>query len=188
MIIGYLYEMLKTFLLTTPFYLLCRFLYLRFKAKGDKLNWYHEAGLLTLFCYIAGLCSITMNLVSLAITVAGGNFGLNLYGVNLVPFRQIAQYAALTDLHEVINIIGNILMFAPVGFLAVLLWRQRHPILAGTVSTAAFSVLIELVQLFSARGTDIDDVILNTVGGLIGALLALAFKRLAPRLFARFAV
>lgn len=65
---------------------------------------------------------------------------------------------------------GNIGMFAPIGFGLGLLWRRRrwyHAILVGGV----FSFGIEFVQIFVGRVSDIDDVMLNTAGTLIGFLI-----------------
>ena len=188
MIASYLAEMLKVCGLAAPVYLVCRFLWLHFISKNKAMNWYHEAGLLLFVCYIIGMCSITMNPVSLAISVANNHFAPSFESVNLVPFRQIAEYGGMASMHEVVNLLGNILMFSPLGFCVVWLWRQRHPLAAGTLWTMAFSVLIEFVQLFSMRGTDIDDVILNTAGGLIGALIGVGLMKLMPRLSAKFII
>ncbi len=188
MIAMYLLEMLKVCALAAPVYLVCRFLWVRFVRRCRTVNWYHETGLLLFVCYLVSICSITMNPVSIAIAVANNHFGPSFDSVNLIPFRQIAEYGGLSSGFEVVNLLGNILMFSPVGFFAVWLWRQRHPLAAGTLWTMAFSVLIEFVQLFSMRGTDIDDVILNTAGGFIGALVGVLLAKLIPRLSAKFII
>ena len=188
MIAIYLTEMLQVCLFTAPIYLVCRILWLRLARRKWAVNWWHEVGLLLFVCYLVGICSITMNPVSIAISVANGHFGPGFDSVNLVPFRQIAEYGSMMSMHEIVNLLGNILMFSPTGFFAVWLWRQRHPLVAGALWTMAFSVLIEFVQLFSMRGTDIDDVILNTAGGLIGALVGVLLAKLMPKLSARFII
>lgn len=188
MIATYLTEILKVCVFTAPVYLVCRAFWLRLARRERTLNWWHEVGLLLLVCYIIGMCSITMNPMSLAISVANNHFGPSFDSVNLVPFRQIAEYSGMVGMHEVINLLGNILMFSPLGFFVVWLWRHKHPLLAGTLITMAFSVLIEFVQLFSMRGTDIDDVILNTAGGFIGALVGVLLAKLMPKLSARFII
>ena len=88
--------------------------------------------------------------------------------VNLIPFSNK------------INVIGyllNIVMFVPLGFLVPLIWNRTakvpHVLLAGF----SFSFLIEVSQLLSSRGTDIDDLILNTLGAVIGFLLSKAWNR-----------
>lgn len=86
-----------------------------------------------------------------------------------------------------INLLGNLLIFAPVGFLAAFLFKQPRwykSLLAGF----ALSFTIEIVQLFLiTRSFDVDDLLLNSLGTLIGflsfALIALIplIKRLADK-------
>lgn len=62
---------------------------------------------------------------------------------------------------------GNIGMFMPVGFSIPLFWRDRkwyHVLGYG----GGFSLCIELIQVFAGRVSDIDDLLLNTSGCLIG--------------------
>lgn len=67
------------------------------------------------------------------------------------------------------NTFGNIALFLPVG--AVIAYSQsRRPILTATVVGAGFSLLIEVAQYVFALGyTDVDDVLLNTIGAALGA-------------------
>jgi glycopeptide antibiotics resistance protein len=90
-------------------------------------------------------------------------------GVNLVPFRQI-----MVDVHEggrnfVVNILGNLGLFVPVGLaLPLLRSRPTRAWHAGLVAMA-LSLAIELAQFaLGKRVADIDDVLMNTVGGVIG--------------------
>ena len=69
-------------------------------------------------------------------------------------------------------------MFVPVGLLLPLATRLRF---GGTVAAcAALSVLVESVQLTLGRSLDVDDVLLNTVSGVIGAVLGVGLLRLFP--------
>ena len=54
------------------------------------------------------------------------------------------------------------------------------------LSGALLSVSIEFIQLFMPRFTDIDDVILNTLGTLIGALIYMAVNKLFPDFTQKF--
>jgi len=82
-----------------------------------------------------------------------------------------------------INIAGNAAMFAPAGLLAAfaLGWGVRR------VSAVALvlSVTIELLQLASGRSADVDDLILNTAGAAVGALLCLLAARLRQQRHSR---
>ena len=71
---------------------------------------------------------------------------------------------------QLINLAGNVLIFAPLGFLPPLLWRRwRHR--TALLLSAGTSCLIEFLQLFLGRSVDVDDLILNVAGGFAGYLL-----------------
>ena len=77
---------------------------------------------------------------------------------------------------------GNVIMFFPIGFFYVLLWRSRSwkPIaLLGLLTT----LCIEIFQLFVGRTFDIDDILLNTIGVLLGGLFCRLLRRMAPELY-----
>ena len=95
--------------------------------------------------------------------------------VNLVPLREIVRgVRVLGSGYGVLNIWGNLVVFLPLGVLITLLWRGRW--LAGAAAAVAcgtaFSVVIETAQYAVGRSSDIDDVILNAAGSLVGAMLA----------------
>lgn len=92
---------------------------------------------------------------------------------NLIPFNEIGRFIKYIDVVSVsgflINICGNILVFAPLGFL-IPLWnpkrRRWYYILRYSF---LFSLCIELLQLYLCVGVfDVDDLIMNTIGGMIG--------------------
>ena len=90
--------------------------------------------------------------------------------INLVPFDMIQTQGFS------LNVYGNILMFVPLGIYAALLFKQDtfRKTLAIVIGASLF---IEIVQFIFARGaTDIDDVILNTAGGVIGIIIYLLFR------------
>lgn len=85
--------------------------------------------------------------------------------INLIPFQDFSRS----------NILGmalNAVMFAPLGFLLPAYYeRYRH---WGRTLAAGFltSLAVELIQLLTFRATDVDDLIMNTLGTLAGFLLA----------------
>ena len=98
--------------------------------------------------------------------------------VNLIPFSQG---------DSLFNIVGNVVMFLPFGFLAALLWRGwtgRRALCAGLGITAG----IECWQVLVGRFFDIDDIILNALGVFCGFLLWRGLRRLAPGLAGKFHV
>lgn len=94
---------------------------------------------------------------------------------NFVPFHEIKRYInyAGTLRFEIvaINLIGNVVCFLPFGFLVASFFPENdkiHP-LSITGLCVLFSALVEILQYFTGVGTaDIDDVILNTIGGFLG--------------------
>ena len=75
----------------------------------------------------------------------------------------------------------NVLLFVPLGFLLPFCWPQyRKP--GYTICFGfCFSLLIELSQLLNVRRTDVDDLILNTLGAVIGYGAFLLFRKLRKR-------
>ena len=95
------------------------------------------------------------------------------YSYNLVPFKEISRFWIYREKLGIrammLNIVGNIVMFFPWGFGLPLLWKKRQSVLSSLLSCALLPVFIETVQLFIERSVDIDDLILNFAGGMIGA-------------------
>lgn len=82
------------------------------------------------------------------------------FTVNLIPFIYM--------LSDLVNACLNVFLFVPFGFFLPMLWKEFRSIksvaLAGIVATS----FIEISQLFTGRATDIDDIITNSIGTLIG--------------------
>ncbi len=87
--------------------------------------------------------------------------------VNLVPFVNILQFDTAADL--ILNLTGNFAMFIPTGIMTPLIYKKINTF--GTVTLTGFllSLTIEILQLpFAVRATDVDDLILNTAGCMVG--------------------
>lgn len=81
--------------------------------------------------------------------------------------------------------LGNIGMFLPVGFFPALIGRRPRWWKAVLVGFGS-SLTIEAIQLLIGRGTDLDDIILNTAGALMGDWLCAILSHAAPSFVARF--
>lgn len=102
----------------------------------------------------------------------------------LTPFEEIAR-ALRGGPWVFFMMLANIGIFVPVGFFTALLWKKSRwwiSLLAGFFS----SCVIEFVQFFIGRTTDIDDVILNTAGTLVGFWLFWLLKTLFPKFIRKF--
>lgn len=96
----------------------------------------------------------------------------NQYRYNLIPFAEIRRYlnyrSKIGNYHVLLNLLGNVVSFIPFGFVIPILTRKQTALRMMLLSMAA-SVLVELLQLISMLGTfDVDDILLNTLGGLMG--------------------
>lgn len=87
-------------------------------------------------------------------------------GNNLVPFKEIMRYKLGSRLF-IKNVIGNVVLFIPYGIFASLYAKLEKPFHALCLVFFA-SVTVETTQLLIGRVFDIDDIILNVIGGLIG--------------------
>lgn len=85
---------------------------------------------------------------------------------NFIPFREILRYNIGSRLF-IKNVLGNMLLFLPFGFFTSYLLDNKRPLLT-VVLTLIASLSIEGVQLMIGRVFDVDDIILNMLGGTIG--------------------
>jgi glycopeptide antibiotics resistance protein len=104
------------------------------------------------------------------------------YRYNLVPFREIRRFIKYREIVGwkafFVNVIGNIIAFVPFGMLMPRLsGRMKHWYLV-TLLALEFSFAVEVVQLVLKLGCfDVDDLILNTAGGLFGYVVYVCTRR-----------
>lgn len=92
---------------------------------------------------------------------------------NLVPFNEISRtFYTMTD-HGFTNLIGNIVIFIPLGLLLSTMAGERAMRLLNVFWISfGLSLSLESMQVVWTIGTfDVDDILLNTLGGLLGGLL-----------------
>ena len=121
------------------------------------------------FCFYKEVLSLLFILYVMClfevVTLQDNNFGLS----NLIPFKEIFRYSIGSRLF-IRNIVGNILLFLPYGYF-IGYYINNKKIITPAILTMIISVTIEVVQLNIGRIFDIDDVILNTCGGVLGFLI-----------------
>lgn len=96
--------------------------------------------------------------------------------INLIPFKDGLEISAIL----------NVIFFMPFGFLLPTLWRKFRSFLPTLWYGLIFSLVIELSQLFVPyRATDINDLIMNTLGAVLGwivfSLLSFKFRKLTEK-------
>ena len=85
---------------------------------------------------------------------------------NFTPFKEIMRYNIGSKLFFK-NVIGNMVMFVPFGFF-VSYFLKLKKVYSITFFTVITSVTIEFTQLLIGRVFDVDDLILNLIGGIVG--------------------
>lgn len=135
-------------------------------TNGKKFVLYEE--LLKLFFIIYILCLFQI------VTAQDVSFG----GVNIIPFKEIFRYEAGTYLFYK-NILGNVLLFLPFGFFVGYFIKVKK-VSVMLLLTFIVSLSIETIQLSIGRVFDVDDVILNVLGGLIGFILYKVLNKAIP--------
>ncbi|CCY45356.1 uncharacterized protein BN475_00341 [Clostridium sp. CAG:1193] len=137
-------------------------------VKKQKLVLYKELTYLLFVIYILSLFYI--------VTFQDDNYGMS----NFVPFREMLRYKIGSKLFFR-NIVGNILLYMPLGFF-VTAYIDERKIFPTMIISLITTISIELVQLVIGRVFDIDDIILNLFGGFLGALIFTLLDKLKDKL------
>ncbi len=132
------------------------------------------------FTFVASICGV----VSVTLLPIETQFlrEFPTISINYIPLSSITTFfsslpASGSIEMEVfsLNFFGNIAIFVPFGFLVGMLFRRCQKLPFVTLYAAIFSVAIEIAQLAEqvagltiSRATDVDDVILNVIGALVG--------------------
>lgn len=99
---------------------------------------------------------------------------------NFIPFKEMFRYDFGSRLFFK-NVIGNMIMFLPYGFFVAQFIREKRTLLV-TFLIFITSFTIETTQLWIGRVFDIDDILLNILGGLLGYGLYLFISLLREKL------
>ena len=90
-------------------------------------------------------------------------------GFNIVPFQEIFRYE-IGSRKFIYNVLGNILIFVPFVYFISRAIKPRG-VATIIIDSVLTSLTVELVQLNIGRSFDIDDIMLNMVGGIVGYFL-----------------
>ena len=137
-----------------------------------KFDLKHEAKLLLMYVNLAVLFRITFfpmhhdanGCIQPMIFDPKDIFPLN---INLVPLQNLFDFSTTKDM--LINIIGNITMFIPTGIILPVIYKKLRSFPRTVLAGGLISLCFEILQLpLSDRTSDINDLILNTCGVMIG--------------------
>lgn len=98
------------------------------------------------------------------------------YRYNLVPLKEISRFIKyryqLGPVAVALNLIGNIIAFVPFGMILPIIDKSSRKFYLVALLSFQLSLVIELAQLVLKVGScDVDDIILNTLGGCLGYLM-----------------
>lgn len=108
------------------------------------------------------------------------------YSYNLEPFREISRFLRYRErlgMRAVLwNLGGNVLCFMPFGFLLPCIRKNMGRWYLSVLFSFYLSLMIETTQLILKVGSfDVDDLLLNTLGGLLGFLCYRAWQKAGER-------
>ncbi|MDU1538646.1 MAG: VanZ family protein [Paeniclostridium sordellii] len=124
--------------------------------------------------------------IYLAFSVAGigsvwdiGQYGgiIRIEEINLIPFNS----------EGIRTYILNIIMFIPLGFLLPLIWEKFRNFARVFWTGLGFSLAIEICQLFNHRATDIDDLMMNSLGAVLGYFIWVCVSNLFNSISEKYA-
>ena len=153
-----------------------------FGVRNGRADWKREAQLMLVY-----ICLVVIaRFVYFPMRLVEGRIGsLYLDVSKLFPlWINPVPIVHLFDTYDgwLINIIGNVTMFIPVGLVWPCCFKELDTLKKTVLWGAAFSLFIEITQLpFYSRCSDVDDLILNTTGIFLGALIYFGVKRLKER-------
>ena len=136
--------------------------------KKEKFILYKELTYLLFVIYLLSLFYI--------VTFQDDNYGT----FNLIPFKEMFRYNITSKLF-IKNIIGNILLFMPFGLFVTAYLDVRH-VTPTVILTLISSISIEIVQKIIGRVFDVDDIILNVLGGFLGSVIFIMLDKLRDKL------
>ncbi len=184
-ILGYFLQALPVALIVGLVYAVARTIWL--KRQRVQINWKSEAVRWLFACYLTGLCSLI---------VLPANFWLYIYdGVFYGWWDQLGSVFQLGECNFVPAIVGcfngtialgswvkqmlvgNIAMLVPFGFFSAFIFERFRGKVAFAIAVIV-PIIMETLQLIFGRNFDVDDIICNFLGIVLGFLMALGVKKI----------
>ena len=158
---------------TWPILVICSIIFVSMRivylVKRDKKIYIHKE-LLTYLFGIYIMCLFTV------VTYQD----VESYGNNFTPFKEMFRYTLGSNLF-IKNVIGNMVMFMPYGFFTGY-FLKINKVSVVLLLSMLVSTSIEIIQGYIGRVFDIDDIILNVIGSIIGFLIYKLFNKIKDRL------
>lgn len=141
----------------------------------DRRKSLRRLEILLFTAYLALLCYFLFFAESM-----GRTYTDRAYHYNLMPFREIRRFWVYRDSLGIwsvmLNLVGNVAAFVPLGMLLPRLFEKSRKFLPTVFFCFEFSLCVEIIQLvFKVGSFDVDDILLNTAGGVFGYLFYKVF-------------
>lgn len=190
LVIQYIWNMVPYCVLGAVLFIIFRVIF----QKDNTLNLKKDiaTGLFIAYCF--GLASQTIiPHFNCGISSSTGKPFLDVFitnnnsSINLIPFKTIFEQivgrnevVSQIDIADVsiLNLLSNIFLFSPIGFFVPLINERYISLKKIILIGVSTSCVVEVIQLFIGRSCDIDDVILNTCGVVIGFIIFKVYKRI----------
>ena len=139
--------------------------------RQKRIDWKREAVLLLMYINLA----VIIRFVFFPKALVNGHVQPLVYDpaavfpfrMNLIPLIHLLDYNNARDI--VWNIAGNVTMFIPSGIVLPVVYKKLNSFGKVVAAGAFMSLCIEILQLpFASRASDIDDLILDTLGAAVG--------------------
>ena len=140
-------------------------------VRQRSIDWKREALLLLMYINLA----VIIRFVFFPKALVDGNVQPLVFDpelvfpirINMVPLVHLLEYDSIRDI--IWNVVGNAAMFIPSGIVLPILYRKLDGFWKVVAGGALISLCIEILQLpFTSRASDVDDLILNTLGVAVG--------------------
>lgn len=160
------------------------------RKRGNRLPWMQELFRLLLVSYLVGVAGVLLPQIDAGFLNSGKPYLDFVFperpedsGTNWTPLRTIGEQVGMVfggNLYGIINLLVNCCLFVPFPVLLGFCFPQmkyRYRFLIPFITIP----VCEALQPFCGRSVDIDDVILNTAGALVGVLISILIDRLWTR-------
>lgn len=139
--------------------------------KKESANIIRRVGTLLFVIYIVALVYFLFFAEEYGRRAAGDEFRYNL--VLFQEIRRFIEYRHVVGTFALItNVAGNVIGFIPFGMILPIIYKRTRKFMFITILSFELSLFVEITQLIFRVGCfDVDDLLLNTVGGMIGYFL-----------------
>ncbi len=129
------------------------------KKKGKSIL--RQLSYLALFCSFFLIIFATLLFTEI-------NFRPEQYVLNLTPFKWVEEVNSNGIDRVIVEVVPNIIMFIPLGSFLPVVFKMMRKLYRAFFIIFLVTFSVEFLQYFIGRSSDIDDMIANILGGIIG--------------------